>query len=392
MTLIVSAVRPVPVWLVGICAGASMASMRVCDAMLPVLAAAFDATAGQAARTISAFAIAYGVLQLLFGPLGDRYGKLRVIGAATLACTAGSTAAALAPSLDWLTASRVLSGAAAAGIIPLTMAWIGDTVAYDERQAVLARLLSATVFGMIAGQWVGGLLADTLGWQAAFASLAVVFATAGGLLLWRTGSPAPGTRSVHQGLIRGFRNIVEIPWARTILVVVGIEGALAFSALAFIPSHLHLRFGLSMPQAGALVALYGVGGLAYSRTARHLLRRIGEPGLARVGGVCMAIAFAAIGLSPSWHWALPACAVAGFGFYALHNTLQTHATQMAPSARGSAVALFACCLFFGQSIGVSVAAALVDRFSTSVVFMISACGLLLVGNLFARLVQRRVAS
>ena len=367
-----------------------MASMRVCDAMLPALAAAFDASAGQAARTISAFAIAYGVLQLLFGPLGDRYGKLRVIGAATLACTAGSAAAALSPNLDWLTASRVLSGAAAAGIIPLTMAWIGDTVPYDERQGVLAQLLSATVFGMIAGQWLGGLLAETLGWRAAFAALAVVFATSGGMLLVRTGGMAASPRAAPQGLIRGFRAIVEIPWARVILVVVAIEGALAFSALAFIPSHLHLRFGLSMPQAGAVVALYGLGGLAYSRSARPLLRRIGEPGLARVGGIGMAIAFAIIGLAPSWHWTLPACFVAGFGFYALHNTLQTHATQMAPLARGSAVALFACFLFFGQSLGVSMAAALVDRFSTSVVFLFSACGLLVVGLLFAHRVQGRV--
>ena len=386
----VAAAQPVPVWLVGTCACASMASMRVCDAMLPAFAATFDASAGQAARTISAFAIAYGVLQLLFGPLGDRFGKLRVIGAATLACTVGSAAAALSPNLDWLTASRVLSGAAAAGIIPLTMAWIGDTVAYEERQAVLAQLLSATVFGMIAGQWLGGLLAETLGWRTAFAALAVVFATSGAMLLWRTGGSPASPRTAPQGLVRGFRAIVEIPWARTVLVVVGIEGALAFSALAFIPSHLHLRFGLSMPQAGAVVALYGVGGLVYSRTARLLLRRIGETGLARVGGICMAFAFATIGFAPSWHWTLPACLVAGFGFYALHNTLQTHATQMAPSARGSAVALFACCLFFGQSLGVSIAAGLVDRFSTSVVFLISACGLLLVGLLFARRVRRRV--
>ena len=44
-------------------------------------------------KTISAFALAYGVLQLFFGPLGDRYGKVRVIGCATLACTVGSVVA-----------------------------------------------------------------------------------------------------------------------------------------------------------------------------------------------------------------------------------------------------------------------------------------------------------
>ena len=87
-------------WLLGTCAFASMASMRVCDAMLASLAAEFSVTTGQAARTISGFALAYGVLQLFYGPLGDRHGKVRVIGFATLACTIGATAAAFSFILD----------------------------------------------------------------------------------------------------------------------------------------------------------------------------------------------------------------------------------------------------------------------------------------------------
>ena len=63
-------------WLVACCAFTSMASMRICDAMLPAIGTQFGATPGQAARAISAFALAYGVLQLFYGPLGDRYGKV----------------------------------------------------------------------------------------------------------------------------------------------------------------------------------------------------------------------------------------------------------------------------------------------------------------------------
>jgi predicted MFS family arabinose efflux permease len=144
-----------------------------------------------------------------------------------------------------------------------------------------------------------------------------------------------------------------------------------------------------MPNAGALVALFGVGGLIYSRCARALLRRIGEPGLAKLGGVAAAVAFATIAGAPSWPWVLPGCLVAGFGFYALHNTLQTNATQMAPEARGTAVSLFACCLFLGQSIGILVAAWVLDHFSASAVFAVSALGLLILGCTFAILVQRR---
>ena len=376
-------------WLVGCCAFTSMASMRICDAMLPALATHFGTTPGQSAQAISAFALAYGILQLFYGPLGDRYGKVKVIGCATLACTVGSGLAAASPSLDWLVASRLLSGAAAAGIIPLTMAWIGDSVSYEDRQAVLAQLLGVTVFGMISGQWFGGLLAETLGWRSAFIGLALIFAVSGGLLLSRGGNDGGQHQQIVPGLVRGLRCIASSGWARTVLIVTAVEGALAFSALAFIPSDLNLRFGLSLPTAGALVALYGVGGLIYSRSARQMLRRWGEPGLARLGGLGTALAFFAMAYAPSWHWVPLACLLAGFGFYCLHNTLQTHATQMAPGARGTAVSLFACCLFLGQSIGVSVAAWLVDRFSAPVLFAVSGLGLLVLGFAFAALIRKR---
>lgn len=373
--------------LLSLCAFASMASMRVCDAMLPLLAAEFSTTTGQAAHAISGFALAYGVLQLFYGPLGDRYGKARVVGLATLACTIGSVAAALSSSLGGLVASRVLAGMAAAGVIPLTMAWIGDSVAYEARQEVLARLLGATVFGIICGQWFGGLISEWMGWRAAFAVLAALFLVSGTALTRKASALAPAGPAAAGGVARRLHDVFARPWARVILLIACIEGMFAFGALAFIPSHLHAHFDLSMSAAGAVVALYGVGGLLYSRGARALLRRFGETGLARLGGACLCAAFGTIAFAPSWHWAMPACLLAGFGFYALHNTLQTHATQMAPASRGTAVSLFACVLFLGQSIGIGLAAALVDRFSSSMVFASSALGLLVLGNLFARLIR-----
>ncbi|MDM0043618.1 MFS transporter [Variovorax dokdonensis] len=377
-------------WLVSCCAFTSMASMRICDAMLPALAQEFTASAGEAARAISAFALAYGLLQLFYGPLGDRYGKVRVIGMTTLACTVGSALAAASTRLEWLVASRALSGAAAAGIIPLAMAWIGDSVRYEDRQAVLAQLLGATVFGMIAGQWAGGLLADILGWRSAFVALAVIFAASGALLVVRGVSEPVQRNSSQIGLLQGIRSVVGSRWPKIVLMVTAIEGALAISALAFIPSDLHLRFGLSMPAAGGLVALYGVGGLAYARTARQMLRRWGEAGLARIGGVGTAVAFGTMAATPNWYFVPPACFLAGFGFYALHNTLQTNATQMAPWARGTAVSLFACSLFLGQSVGVLGAAWVVDRFAAPAVFSISALGLLILGFSLSVLIGKRV--
>ncbi len=384
--------RPAQFWLVGSCAFTSMASMRICDAMLPVFARDFSVTPGQAAGTISAFALAYGLLQLFYGPLGDRLGKTRVIGLATLACTVGSVLAAMSPGMDWLVAARALSGAAAAGIIPLAMAWIGDTVPYEDRQAVLAQLLGATVFGMISGQWAGGVLAHAFGWRSAFWVLALLFCCAGVLLSRQWAAAQQPAKGTPVGLVQGFQSVLRSPWARVVLLVTAMEGAFAFSALAFIPSDLHLRFGLSIPLAGGLVALYGFGGLVYSRTAKSLLVRWREPGLAKVGGLCTGLAFITMALATHWLFVPPACLLAGFGFYALHNTLQTNATQMAPAASGTAVSLFASSLFLGQSAGIVGAAWVVDRFGTSAVFAVCGTGLFMVGVVFSMLLQRRGAS
>ncbi len=100
---------------------ASMASMRVTDAMLPALSQAFERPVAEVAQNITLFAIAYGVMQLCYGPMGDRFGTLRVIGLATLACALGALGSALAESLPMLLAFRTLNGATAAAIIPLSL-------------------------------------------------------------------------------------------------------------------------------------------------------------------------------------------------------------------------------------------------------------------------------
>jgi predicted MFS family arabinose efflux permease len=76
----------------------------------------------------------------------------------------------------------------------------------------------------------------------------------------------------------------------------------------------------------------------------------------------------------------------------LHNTLQTHATQMAPANRGTAVSLFASCFFLGQSTGVSIASAMADTIGTPAIFAASALLLIVLATAFALALRRRPAA
>ena len=381
--------------LLSLAAFASAASLRVSDPLLRQLASDFGTTTGKAGQAIYAFSVAYGLFQALYGPLGDRYGKYRLVALATLGCIIGSAGASLAISFGWLLFFRALAGATAAGIIPLSMAWIGDSVSYEHRQSTLARFLSGQILGVIGGQLIGGLFADTLGWRWGFVFLTAVYFVVGVLLLAEhrknASTQAGPASSVHQTVpfLAQMLSVLRIGWARRVLVTVSLEGMALFGALAFVPSYLHSRFGVSLIAAGTILGGFGVGGLSYTFVAKRLVSRLGERGLALGGGLLLGFAFLLLFLATKWFLTVPACFVAGLGFYMLHNTLQTNATQMAPNARGTAVSLFASAFFLGQSVGVAAAAVVVDSASASLLFAGASLLLPLVGLSFTSALRQR---
>jgi predicted MFS family arabinose efflux permease len=105
----------------------------------------------------------------------------------------------------------------------------------------------------------------------------------------------------------------------------------------------------------------------------------------------LAAAFAGMAAIPSTLYAGPLLALMGWGFFALHSSLQTEATQMLPQARGHAVATFAAVFFAGQAVGVAVGGAAFDRFGAEPLFLASAAVLLAIGVRFARALARGYA-
>lgn len=374
----------------------SGAALRVCDSLLPRLAADFSRTPGQAGQVIISFSVAYGLMQLLFGPLGDRYGKARMVCVALFGCAAGATICALATGFDALVGVRILWGMAAAGVIPLSMAWIGDTVPYEQRQATLARLLTGTLGGMMGGQLGGGLFAEAAwGWRGAFGTLAVGYLVVGVMLLVRLrgmGAAAVVPAGERPSFIAQLSSVLRTPWARVVLAAVLAEGILLLGPMAYLPSYLHQRFGLSLAAASALIALYAVGGLVYSMLARRIVARLGERRMVGLGGLVMGAGYLAWLLMPWGGLAGPIALGVGFGTYLFHNTLQTHATQMVPAARGTSVAVFAFFLFIGQAIGVSLSGWTFDHVGIGPLLLVPAALMPLIGWWFARALGRRAAA
>ncbi|MEN3293046.1 MAG: hypothetical protein V7642_2299 [Burkholderiales bacterium] len=386
--------QPIPaaaVPLLSLAAFASAISARVTDPLLPNLSGEFGMSLGDASNVITFFSVAYGLSQLFFGPLGDRYGKYVVVACASIGCALTAALCAIAPNFQLLLAARLLAGATAGALIPLSMAWIGDVVPYQQRQPVLARFLVGQIFGLSMGAFFGGVAGDTFGWRFPFFGIAFIFLVIGIMLLALNRRLPAHARLIHKAegaaiprMVREFRQVLAKPWARIILLTVVLEGAFLYGAFAFIATHLHNTFGMSLTASGAMVMLYGFGGLLFAAASGAFVNRLGEVGLSLWGGLVVAGSLLAVGVAPVWWWAIPGCFFAGLGFYMLHNTLQTNATQMAPERRGAAVSSFACSFFIGQSVGVAVAGAMVERAGTAAVIVVGAIGVLAVALNFTR--------
>jgi MFS transporter, YNFM family, putative membrane transport protein len=372
---------------------ASQAQVRVTDSLLPQIATDFHTTVGAAAMVVTAYAVTHGSVQLVIGPIGDRFGKYRTVALMCAICTVLVAVCGAAVTLPQLALARLATGAAAGWVIPISMAYVGDVTARDRLQPILARYLSGQIMGQLFGQAAGGVLGDLVGWRNVFFVLSGMFAVATvGLVIELTINPLTRARrpadQAARSVAADYAAVLSNPFARMVITAAFIEGALMWGAFAYIGADLHARFGISFTMVGVTVAFFGLGGLLYAWLVKFLVHRLGQTGVAVTGGFLLAAAYVELALSPVW-WLAPAATTAiGLGFYMLHNTMQTNATLMTPEARGTAVGLFSSALYIGQTVGVATGALVIDRLGARPLFLGTAVALPTLAVWFARQLMR----
>ena len=373
---------------------ASQAQVRVTDSLLPQIATDFRTTVGVAAIVLTAYAITHGSIQFVVGPVADRFGKYRTVAIASVLAAVLVAACGTVSSLPQLAIARLATGAVAGWVIPVSMAYVGDVTPADRLQPILARYASGYILGQLFGQAAGGVLGDLFGWRNVFFALGGMFALAAvGLIFELVANPqtraADHRAASRRGFVADYAAILSNPFARMIIMVGFIEGALAWGAFAYIGANLHLRFDLSFTLVGLTVACFGIGGLIYSGLVRLLVYRLGQIGLTIIGGFVITAAYVVLAFQPVWWFAPIAVTAIGLGFYMFHNTLQTKATQMTPEARGTAVAIFSSALYFGQTAGVAAGALVIDRLGAKPLFLGTAVAFPILAIWFANQLRQR---
>lgn len=338
--------------ILSICGFASALSTRFVDPMVGVIARDLAADPLSVALLSTAYALPYALIQPILGPVGDAVGKERVVKVVLVALTVTLGCAALTTSLPALFVLRILSGAAAGGVIPMALATFGDRVPMAERQIAIGRFLTATISGQLLGGVGAGMLVETIGWRGVFglaAGFAAIAAAASVL-----GFPAAGRGMGGLGFASAagrYRQILAIGRARALMAFVFAEGILVFGVQPYIAPLLE-RDGLGGPrEAGLVIGAFAAGGIVYTLLVRWLLATLGLGRMLKVAGLVTAAGFGALALVLPWQADAAAMVVVGLGFYMLHNSFQTQMTEVVSESRASAVAMHAFAFFVGQAIG-----------------------------------------
>jgi DHA1 family bicyclomycin/chloramphenicol resistance-like MFS transporter len=138
---------------------------------LPSIARDLAAPLAATQMTMSALILAFGLTQLVWGPVADRFGRRPVLLLALALMVLASAGAALAPGIGWLVFWRTAQGATLAAAIVCARAMLRDLYEPHEGAHVMSLGLSGLGLFAIASPIVGGLLTSAFGWRASLTAV-----------------------------------------------------------------------------------------------------------------------------------------------------------------------------------------------------------------------------
>ena len=321
-------------------------AMTICLPSMQEWASIFGASQASVQLTFSGYVVAYGGLQLLYGPLSDRLGRKNILLFGLFVAGVGSVLAALAPNLGLLTLARVLQGAGSAAGMVVGRAMVQDLFQGPARTRVMAYIGMTMGLCPPLATIIGGQLHVRLGWQSNFVLIAVLAAVLF-VAAWR-GLPD------HQKA-----TTVQPHWLRAMWASYArLAREPAFILYVALLSMITATFYTFLSGAPIVLGSYGVGpeGIGYyimsiplayivgNYLTSHLVHRTGERPMMRLGqaltlsGVALMLGLALAGWHSPLAFALPLILL-GIGHGFLVPPALAGTVSLVPALAGSAAAV-----------------------------------------------------
>ena len=368
--------------------------IRSTDPVIPLIADGLHVQPATAALLSTAFTLPYALVQPLLGAMADMFSKAKLMLLCMVLVTIATLICGFATSYQFLFVARVLAGLASGGVVPISFALVGDMVPVQNRQIAMGRLLFAIMTGNLLGATCAGVVGDLLGWRGVFFVIGALGAVASviGIRGFRGHSDTAPGRFDLSNMIPNYRAVFRNPLAKICFGTVLLEALFMYGCFPYIATMLRQAGETRSSIAGIVIAGFGIGGALYGATVSRVLPLLGEQRMMRLGGLTLGFCLIVIALRLYWPYEFINFAVLGFGFYMLHAVVQIYASELVPSARGSAMALHSFFFFLGQAVGPIVYGIGLSTIGLSPVLVFGALVLIAVGFTCAHWLRRHPAT
>lgn len=321
--------------------------------LIPQLAHEFRSSTDVLGLAVPAYLVPYGAMTLLWGPLSDRIGRKVVILGSAAAFVVLTALTALAGGPGMFIAFRLLTALGASGVVPISLALIGDVFPYERRGHALGWLFGAMAGGMAFGSSAGALLEPLIGWQGLFLGVAAIAAIVLVVITVRCsqlqGGSAPQPRSVGP-VAHGYLTLLRQQRARRTYGYVLINAVIHSGIYTWLGLYFSQRFGLTLVGIGLALLLYGVPGFLFGPAVGRLADRYGRARLIPLGLAVAATAALLLALPVPLILAALAVGILSLGYDLTQPLLAGIVTQLS-AQRGQAMGLNVCTLFIGFGAG-----------------------------------------
>jgi predicted MFS family arabinose efflux permease len=366
-----------------------MADNWVLSPILPAIARDIQVHPVKAGLLISSYMIPFGIFQLVFGPLADRYGKRQVISFSMIFFTIATGLCGLGFGLFDLALYRAITGVFAASVMPISLALIGDVFPMERRQQAIGTFMGIAFLGQGLSMAVGGSIAYFLNWRGVFFTYAAV-SVISTLLLFFVGRKAPSTRNPSSQFLKPYLDLVRNRRSLLVYLVVLIEGVLIIGSFSYLGAYTEYLFHYNYFAIGLTLTAFGAGAVITGRLLGRMAPKIGRLNTLSLGLIFTTVANILLFTVKTQPIILIlGVTLLGIGFMLAHSSLLTIATEFAKMARGTAMSLVAFCFMGGGGVGTAIGGRVITLSGYADFYAIY--GLLLLGlAIFARIAVREI--
>ncbi|MGE4353272.1 MAG: MFS transporter [Oscillospiraceae bacterium] len=329
-----------------------------------------------ASISVTAYMLAFGAFTLMFGPLSDRFGKVRVINIAAIGTAIFSILGGFAYDLPSLVFFRAVNGAFAAGIFPVTMALVGQNFNDENRQKALGKVMGLMFLGGATATAVGGALAYFGSWRLVYIIYGAGELVLALFLLKMLEKDQPVVAKLNY--ITAYREpLSNFRFMRLVLTIFFV-GFSVFGTFTYSGKLLQEITGYQVLGVGLILSLFGVGTVSGGRIAPKIRKRTGSLYFI-ISGVIGFCGLYALSASRSIYILSLGLFFFGTAFIFLQSTLVAAAQEMLPKTKGTAMSLASFNMFVGGAVGTSVNAKIIGSVGIAKIYVPASILILLVG-------------